>query len=160
MEPSSSSGVYDVEKVLKKRRGKRGKSEYFLKWKGYPDSENTWEPEDNISIYLILDFEKRLKEEKAKKKKEWKNLKAIGTDEAKAVPSEKKKADGQELPKLSGLERGLELEEILGVADDQGKLVLLVKFKGEQETELVPASVAMQSGQQVIHFYQNRINWI
>ncbi|ODM92001.1 Heterochromatin protein 1 [Orchesella cincta] len=71
------------------------------------------------------------------------------------------KAGGQELRKHSGLERGLELGRILGVADDKGKLVFLVKFKGEQEPELVPASVANAKWpQQVIHFYRNRINWI
>ena len=36
-----------VEKVMKKRVGKGGQVEYFIKWQGYPHSENTWEPAQN-----------------------------------------------------------------------------------------------------------------
>lgn len=51
--------VYIVEKILQKRVTAAGKVEYLLKWKGYPDSENCWEPEENIiSKRLIQLFEK------------------------------------------------------------------------------------------------------
>ncbi|XP_076352585.1 uncharacterized protein LOC143247921 [Tachypleus tridentatus] len=56
--------VYQVEKVLGKRFHE-GKLEYLLKWKGYPNSENCWEPEENIlSKNLIKEFEKQEAERK------------------------------------------------------------------------------------------------
>ena len=38
---------YEVEKILKTRT-KNGKKEYFVKWLGYPDSMNSWIPEENL----------------------------------------------------------------------------------------------------------------
>jgi hypothetical protein len=35
--------VYEIE-CIRKHRGRAGAYEYFSKWKGYPESENTWEP--------------------------------------------------------------------------------------------------------------------
>ena len=51
--------VYSVEKIVKKRVVE-GRIQYLLKWVGYPDSENTWEPEDNLDCPdLIEQFEKQ-----------------------------------------------------------------------------------------------------
>lgn len=40
---------YEVEKILGKRTGKNGKIEYKIKWLNYPESECTWEPENNLT---------------------------------------------------------------------------------------------------------------
>ena len=50
---------YEVEKVLNKRK-KRGRVHYLVKWLGYRDEDNTWEPEDNLDCdEKIEEFEKR-----------------------------------------------------------------------------------------------------
>lgn len=40
--------TYKVEKVLKTRK-RQGKTEYLIKWLGYPESFNSWEPESNLA---------------------------------------------------------------------------------------------------------------
>ena len=50
---------YEVEEVIDSRL-KRGKLEYLVKWSGYTDDYNTWEPESNLdnSKEAINDFHK------------------------------------------------------------------------------------------------------
>ena len=41
---------------------------YLIKWKGYPASDNSWEPADDVHVpELIADWEKRANKNKAKK---------------------------------------------------------------------------------------------
>jgi hypothetical protein len=41
---------WEVEEIVNVRQfGKRKTWQYFVKWKGYPDSENTWEPLSHLS---------------------------------------------------------------------------------------------------------------
>ena len=49
-----------VEKILDKRVI-QGKTEYLIKWQGYSDAENSWEPYENLKHLnqLIQEFEKK-----------------------------------------------------------------------------------------------------
>ena len=39
---------YVVEKIIKMKKS-QGKNYYLVKWAGYPPSDNSWEPEENLN---------------------------------------------------------------------------------------------------------------
>ena len=54
---SSNDNIYIVENLLKKR-SRRGKTEYLVKWVGWSEQHNSWEPRNNIlDKKLIEEFE-------------------------------------------------------------------------------------------------------
>jgi len=51
--------VFAAERISKKRL-RKGKTEYLVKWKGWGPKYNTWEPEENIlDVRLIEAFDKK-----------------------------------------------------------------------------------------------------
>ncbi|RIA88930.1 hypothetical protein C1645_773658 [Glomus cerebriforme] len=46
---------YIVEKILSHRNRPDGRYQYFLKWKDYPDTENSWEDEENVYATELLE---------------------------------------------------------------------------------------------------------
>ncbi|XP_076341874.1 chromobox protein homolog 1-like isoform X1 [Tachypleus tridentatus] len=151
---------YIVEKILDKRmRG--GKVEYYLKWKGYPESENTWEPEGNLDCQeLIAEYEeKRKKSAEDKKDSSDKKRKVNGTEGSETSPQKKKKKL-EEDNRPRGFDRGLDPERIIGATDSSGELMFLIKWKGSDEADLVPARLAnVKCPQVVIQFYEERLTW-
>ena len=50
---------YKVEKIINmKQMGRWRKTYYLVKWKGYPMSDNSWEPRENVHMEeLIREFQ-------------------------------------------------------------------------------------------------------
>ncbi|KAM4881111.1 chromobox protein homolog 3-like [Thomomys bottae] len=123
---------FEVEKVVG-RRVRYHQVEYLLKWKGYSEAENSWEPEENLHCAdLITAF----------------------------INSEETGLSASECDDKNGFARGLEPEQIIGVTDIGGELMFLMKWKNLDEAELVLAKEAnVKCPQIVIAFYQQRLNW-
>uniref|UniRef100_A0A8B9HBQ9 Chromobox homolog 3a (HP1 gamma homolog, Drosophila) n=2 Tax=Astyanax mexicanus TaxID=7994 RepID=A0A8B9HBQ9_ASTMX len=112
-----------VEKVID-QRVVNGKVEFFLKWKGFPDTDNTWEPEENLDCpELISAF---LTSQKGVVENPDSNKRKSSTDEPETDEnSAKRKKELSEKPR--GFARNLEPERIIGATDSSGELMFLMK---------------------------------
>ncbi|XP_007543268.2 PREDICTED: chromobox protein homolog 1-like isoform X2 [Poecilia mexicana] len=148
---------YVVEKVLD-RRVVRGKVEFLLKWKGFSDEDNTWEPEENLDCPdLIAEYMQKHKEREEKKKESKRKASSEASGDAEERASKKKKEEGD---KARGFGRGLQPERIIGATDSSGELMFLMKWKNSDEADLVPAKEAnVKCPQVVISFYEERLTW-
>jgi len=139
---------FSVEKVLDKRIGKNGKIEYLLKWRGFGDDDNTWEPKENLDCPELVEAFELARTKGSKKPEKRKG----GGGEPKA-----KRKDGE---RPRGFERCLDPERIIGATDSSGELMFLIKWKGSDEADLVPAREAnVKCPQTVIKFYEERLTW-
>jgi hypothetical protein len=150
MEPEED---YIVEKICDKRIVK-GKVQYFLKWKGYPDSENTWEPHENLDCQeLIQMFEDNRKKKTSKEPDKRKSTAATPIESEKrtrrsTTARDSKKTSEEEFedtlskrPK-GGFDRGMRPDKILGATDASGELMFLMKWMDTEEADLVQAKIA------------------
>jgi len=146
-------GVFIVEKIVNRRVGPNRRVEYLVKWKGYPDSDNTWEPQQNLSEscpLLIDEFEIKFNETNpapaAQQRSRKRKRKGIGASTTGA----------RKQTKPANI---LEIEEILGATDCSGELMFYVKFKGTDEKDIIPSKVANhQNPQAVIKYYESIIS--
>uniref|UniRef100_A0A8C7DWD2 Chromobox homolog 1a (HP1 beta homolog Drosophila) n=1 Tax=Oncorhynchus kisutch TaxID=8019 RepID=A0A8C7DWD2_ONCKI len=152
---------YVVEKVLD-RRVVKGRVEFLLKWKGFSDEDNTWEPQDNLDCPdLIAEYMQNHHNKKESCKKESGGKRKAGESDTEAGGEEgrpKKRKDEAEKPR--GFARGLDPERIIGATDSSGELMFLMKWKNSDEADLVPAKEAnIKCPQVVISFYEERLTW-
>jgi len=147
-----SDEEYEVEKIISKRM-RKGKIEYLVKWKGWENPEdNTWEPIANLECKeLMEEYEKNHPEEKED----------AGSSSMKRKAEDKPSKPAKKMDtRPKGFARGLTAEKIIGATNDPGELYFLIKWRGSDEADLVPAKEAnIKIPQIVIKFYEERLNW-
>lgn len=86
--PKLAEGFYEIEAVRRKRV-RKGQAQYYIKWRGWPETANTWEPYENLAAcYDVIEaFEESLRSGKHRSRK--RKRRSTGP-----VPSAKKKPQG------------------------------------------------------------------
>jgi len=171
----------------RQRKDSGGDERSLQKWKGYPDEENTWEPQENLDCDdLIQTFEEKRRKDKAggaggagtstpeptassRRRTASKDETPVVADKRsrRATPGRPAKDksleedfdDAMKKPR-GGFERGLRPDRILGATDASGELMFLMKWLDSDEADLVPAKMAnVKCPQIVIKFYEDRLTW-
>jgi hypothetical protein len=108
--------MYNVEEIVD---GPNERDEFFIKWEGYPDSENTWEPRFNLPEDMIGEYLNEIEREeendahKAAKQGRQKRQRIPGVEVAMVVdPSS---AQGKEPLKLPKIPKGMGRSSVLVV---------------------------------------------
>ena len=67
-EELAEEDFYNVERIVEKKII-NGTNKYLIKWEGYPESQNTWEPLDNLLsvVEMVDEFENSLREKEKEK---------------------------------------------------------------------------------------------
>lgn len=162
----SEEEEYVVEEIIDKRIV-NGKVQYYLKWKGYTNDDNTWEPQENLECPdLIAEFERNWeKKQQEKAAKSVRKHKATSEEESKDKKKKRsiepvKPQPKPEITKLNGFERGLKPERIIGATDTSGELMFLMKWEGTDEADLVRSRDARNKCPQlIIEFYEKHLTW-
>lgn len=166
-----------VEKIIR-RRIFNGRVEYFLKWKGFTDAENTWEPEDNLDCPELIEeflrnarFSEEIEEEQSEPgfvpKEEMTEQETEiscmqSQQQARSVQgnSDVLEPNDERSDAPTDLSTYLEPECIIGSTDKQGELMFLVKWKNSDDVALLPAREASsRCPQMVIDFYEQKLTW-
>lgn len=162
-----------VEKIIR-RRIFNGRVEYYLKWKGFTDAENTWEPEDNLDCPELIEHflrnthflgeneEEQAEQEFVPKEEMTEQETEISQPQALTVQgnSDVLEPDDEQSDTPTNLSTYLEPECIIGSTDRQGELMFLVKWKNSDDVALLPAREAStMCPQVVIDFYEHKLTW-
>uniref|UniRef100_A0A915DCU5 Chromo domain-containing protein n=1 Tax=Ditylenchus dipsaci TaxID=166011 RepID=A0A915DCU5_9BILA len=154
---SKNKAPYHVERVVDKRILKNGTVEYLLKWKNFEESDNTWEPEENLNCaQLIADFNQRYNA----------SSKPVKSEDNHSLVDEKfiQETSPQKEPTASRTsylnERKMIPDKILGATKVNADIFFLVKYRNKESAEPVHMKVAYEKFPKlVIEFYEKRINW-
>lgn len=142
--------IYEVEKILRKSMKGR-KAFYYIKWRGFPDAHNTWEPEENlVDVPDALENDKAGLEQNNEKGQNRFHDSSTGSSVSISFTEDELKNPTPKIAKM-----------ILAVTDANAekKLMFLVRYE-DGTAALVDRFIAhSEFPQLVIAFYEKRIKW-
>lgn len=107
---------------MDKRRNKKGKWEYLIRWKGYGSKEDTWEPEHHLlHCEEFIDQFNSLKLHSHKRRKVPKSRQEpLLGGHAAAAESSRARSEGRKKKRTYGPAVGVRVGTVLGIGEDGG----------------------------------------
>ncbi|KFD53645.1 hypothetical protein M514_05561 [Trichuris suis] len=176
--PYDASIDFVVEKILAKRE-RDGRTEYLLKWKGYSDLDNTWEPIENLNCpSLLAKFEEeefikgtsahsppsvsyrnvqRPFRVKGLNKHESSTVPIVQVDDVTTLPTSMVRAQLRFLLRTDKSAKQIcNVKEVLNVRMIDGVIYYLVSFHGEVKVSWCPSSALRNCMSKIFEFYEKR----
>lgn len=96
--PVLAEGYYEIE-TIRRRRLRKGQLQYLVKWRGWPESANTWEPFENLKACsdFVDAFEKR--QQNGKRKRKAMTTPVIGPNPSQGKRGRPRRSDPRSLPR-------------------------------------------------------------
>ena len=140
---STNQRIYKVESI--KGHKKRGRKLFYLiKWDGFPDSENTWEPEENLSCPKILNEYKN----RIFKSQKYSSF-ATEDQSVQIINLGKTKKTRKRIrnnPHVTANETEKHIDKICGFAADSKKdsIIYIVKMQDNNNLARIPSSLLLK----------------
>ena len=172
---------YTIEKILDRRKI-RDKYQYKIKWEGYPMTQCTWEPIENLknALYLVEEFNKNhpMKNNKSKNNKDLKVLNKKRNNEQKEeninAPKEENNIQNNNIqeksPNINENNNILtfdidgSLKKVLTVKK-QNEILMAVVEKMKENGEMIKAYLSTEDLRKsnpwiLLDFYESKIKFI
>ncbi|KAG9294655.1 hypothetical protein G9A89_008134 [Geosiphon pyriformis] len=167
----SDDNEYVVEKIIRHKKTKSGVIHYFLKWKGYPQSENTWEKEENVYATDLIEAYWRQQNPDTKKAQKSASTKGY-VPPVRTVQSLKKLRITDEIreesvaseeeyppPEWTSWEEHVAEVETVERDTKDGELLIYVNWKDGHRTVHPATEANIRCPQKIIHFYENHLRF-
>ncbi|KAL1976190.1 hypothetical protein VTN31DRAFT_2472 [Thermomyces dupontii] len=167
-----AEGIFVVEKILEHEYRKDGTLLLHVKWKGYDDSENTWEPESNLlegASEILGEYYESIggrpsppPRKQSRKRKSTASVKS--TPEPKrqnrqksTISSRETKSQESSIPKSKNWDRDVAAIEAIGKNSEDGSLQVYLRFTDGKKYRVSAEQVYEKIPQKMLKFYEKHL---
>lgn len=146
---STDDNEFVVEKITQKKFDSRGHSKYLVKWQGFPASDNTWEPEENLA-----DCDKKMEIFEFQSAEKLTEKHASEDEESRQTTTKQSKR------RLDQFLKEWEINDVMGLTVIAKEKYFLVSLANSTQKMWIRASLANQIiPGKVIDFYIKSLRW-
>ncbi|EHY58205.1 hypothetical protein ABEF92_005787 [Exophiala dermatitidis] len=166
-----------VVEAIRSHRVRNGRVEYLIKWLGYEESENTYEPEENLlphaakilaSYHTALGGPPTAKNVRKSKSKQSLRRRSTASESPARASKRQKRSNGEgadpQQPEGDWLPSQKDWEPLIDVVDtveknEAGQLVAYIKFKNGNKTKVTMDKVYQHCPKAMLKFYEDHLKF-